>query len=101
MKTRLGFVSNSSSSSFCLFGTLIEDTDRFEELEDAIIGEVELCYAYGGEYDGVVVGMTPYTMSKLYRDKTIAEIEEMVKHKLNLLGINTKVGWYIDGGYNG
>lgn len=101
MKIREGFVSNSSSSSFCLFGTLIEDNDVFEELEDAI-GKVGLDYAHGiEEYEGVVVGMTPYTMSKLYRDKTIAEIEETVKHKLNLLGVNTKVGWYIDGGYNG
>jgi hypothetical protein len=32
MKIRTGFVSNSSSSSFCIYGTYIEDDEQFDKL---------------------------------------------------------------------
>lgn len=102
MKSRLGFVSNSSSSSFCLLGALISG-DRFDELDDRI-QESGLEYNFGiTEYDSdnAIVGISPYTISKAYRNKTIAEVEEIVQKELSIIGINEKVEWFVDGGYDG
>jgi hypothetical protein len=102
MKIRLGFVSNSSSSSFCLLGALISG-DRFDELDDRI-QESGLEYNFGitnYDSDDVIIGISPSTISKAYRNKTIAKVEEIVQKKLSIIGINGKVEWFVDGGYDG
>jgi hypothetical protein len=69
MKFRMGFVSNSSTSSFCVFGVWFEsgeleellkaeDDDLYETI-DSLCCKLGLNY-YNTQYDGWVVGI-PYT----------------------------------------
>jgi len=99
MKIRNGFVSNSSSSSFCILGEAISD-EFYEEISDKISKE-GLDYHYGiSQYEGqVIVGISP---DNIPGDMTINEIEEEIKASLIKIGIEKPgVSWFTDGGYNG
>ncbi len=54
MKTRNGFVSNSSSTSFCIYGIYIDDCESYDckdlgELENLFIDvDIEVHYGYEG-----------------------------------------------------
>ena len=68
MKIRVGFVSNSSSSSFCILGTYDSEVlAKFKELERDDIFE-----HYCGEDDGDVVGIC----YSILEDKTLKEARE-------------------------
>ena len=110
MKVRQGFVSNSSSSSFCLFGLCddeIKGLDR-DELE-------EIMYSYGDDkktflgvrrgiesYHGkIVIGIDPY---KIDCAKTLNQVKDEVIAEVNRLGATADkedVGFMWDGGYDG
>jgi hypothetical protein len=113
MKKRMGFVSNSSSSSFCILGTCFDEgklvslwnTKNPEEpvgdirgLEDHI---EDLEYSSGlEEYYGMdVVGIS---VDRLNKDKTIRELTKEVTQKINdLFGTSLEeknIYFHIDGG---
>lgn len=127
MKIRKGFVSNSSSSSFCILGTLLDEEEFpiLRELEGVIDedGDFDLrewidCYLSGSEnpleldyssgiaeYDrcSVILGKNVY---KLDSSKTIdqqkTEIEKEIR-RIFKIPANTEVpiSFYVDGGYCG
>jgi hypothetical protein len=81
MKVRQGFVSNSSASSFCIFGTYLEGKG-YEEIEELLDG-TSLYYSSGGEYScGMYVGREFQTIKddetgKQFKDST----EKLLKEK--------------------
>ena len=99
MKRRSCFVSNSSSSSFCILGMPI-DREEFELIENSVLKEKH-DYGYGIEdyYEQVVVGISPYGISD---DETLGEVKTRVAEKLKKVGIkNPEIGWHTDGGFDG
>jgi len=81
MKIRTGFVSNSSSSSFCIYGTSI-DTKRVEGIEKQIeemgleIHNGDCNYDNGTLYVG-------RSWSSIKDDETGAQFKEFVRKALN------------------
>ena len=103
MKTRQGFVSNSSSSSFCILGVEIERDicDKVEAAREQLKGTgVETNYAIsGGEW--VCVGINVTTMKD---DETPLQVKQRLVSALDKIGVSVdiaKVGFIEDGGYNG
>ena len=121
MKRREGFVSNSSSSSFCILGihkddirkslkeSSTENTDdytydeKLDEIFESIDYKSELTVESGiSDYRGYFIGIEP---SSIDENKTIKEVKQELAEKLSKL-FNTKIssndlGFYTDGGYEG
>lgn len=73
MKIRSGFVSNSSSSSFCMYGKCIRDVgDEFADIVNSRISEMKLRlnYVMDGEDQLIMIGLSPFDMEM---DETKAE----------------------------
>ena len=103
MKIRKGFVSNSSSSSFCILGVVLPEDYDAEKFYDMNFQDKTVNYVYGiYEYhDYVLVGADP---SKMKDEETLAQFKERVVKDLNELGFETTVDqlkWHTDGGYDG
>lgn len=110
MKIRNGFVSNSSSSSFCIFGLsfptgeLNSIEENFEDNIWNLTYDVNLeCYnGLDKYYDEICIGID---MTSLPRDKTLDEIEVEVQEKLkNIFPKEFEIGKLkiiVDGGYQG
>lgn len=111
MKKRQGFVSNSSSSSFCILGVssdmlsshLTESILNSDEDIESLIEKSDFNYEYGiSDYSGIIVGVDP---SCLDENKTIKESKEELVKKLNdYFHVNltsSDLGFYTDGGYEG
>lgn len=91
MKIRSGFVSNSSSSSFCLWGVELEenefksiykidddeDTDMYALLDKKVKG---LEYVYSGEDGQLYLGMSPGEMKD---HQTLGGFKEDIAKKLS------------------
>lgn len=101
MKFRRGFVSNSSTTSFAIFGIHeVIDEDARDELEEKA-NEFNITI----QHDGVDYKHKFYigiSAEDLPRDKTLNDLEqELLKH-LAILGFKeTKCTWHVDGWYDG
>ena len=92
MKIRSGFVSNSSSSSFCIFGI---ETDKSEE---AIPDELLEKYSYHYGFENVT-GALGIDVDNLPLDRPLKEIaNEMFEDFRPHFG-KTNIKFWVDGGY--
>ena len=113
MKKRMGFVSNSSSSSFCILGTCFDEDELVslwntknpeEPVEDIwdlgdYLGDLEYSSGLEEYYGMYVVGIS---VDRLNKDKTIRELTKEVTQKINdLFGTSLEeknIYFHIDGG---
>ena len=100
MKTREGFVSNSSSTSFCIMGLQVSETGEYDAAETLAEGtELEVHYGCNEGDDSVYVGLPPDRMKE---DETLLEFKNRVISALQSKGHpDIEVFWITDGGYNG
>ena len=94
MKIRNGYVSNSSSSSFCVLGIIYDDD--FET--KGKISSYEGIYKY---YGYTILGVEPTCMSD---DETLLQFKERICEDFKKMGITVipdELDWFIDGGYDG
>jgi hypothetical protein len=94
MKIRSSFVSNSSSTSFCIMG-IFKDVENEEEYE-----KIDLYTHYSEESNGIYVGLQ---IGDMKDNETKAQFKERAKMGIIDAGIeeNPAVGIITEGWYNG
>lgn len=101
MKVRIGYVSNSSSSSFCILG--IKTPEHIEDEYDIkYYGDI-LTYEYGiyNYYNQYFIGAKPSCMKD---NETLLEFKQRICEALKKNNIDVKpedLQWFTDGGYEG
>ncbi len=101
MKVRTGFVSNSSSSSFCICGIYLEDKENQEELyEKAEKNGLYASYGPNSDYsDGFYVGLE---IGNMKPDETRTQFEQRATEKIKeVLGEDAKCSFITEGWYDG
>lgn len=101
MKIRQGFVSNSSSSSFCILGVSVA-----EDVYEKVCGTFESTKldsesAINDYDDSKYIGLYP---SRMKEDETLSQFKDRIVIEAAKLGITIPKGeiyWITDGGYNG
>lgn len=111
MKKRMGFVSNSSSSSFCILGVTSDEIE--EQIDVNTLSEEFDWYYFSSKdiqvrsgisdyYESYVIGVSP---SSLDENLTIVQNKEVVAEKINKVFGTTftkdDIGFMVDEGYNG
>lgn len=104
MKMRSGFVSNSSSSSFCILGVEV-DSNTYDIISSQRYSKDRktLLDAQSGISceDQYIIGFYP---GKMKDDETLGQFKDRIVSEAARVGITVdknKIDWYIDGGYNG
>lgn len=98
MKIRTGFVSNSSSSSFCLLGLSFETENDAPKREKS---KLDFEYACNDGDDFVYLGLKP---EKMNNEETLLQFKQRIVDEFAKDGYVTtveKLSWHTDGGYNG
>jgi len=91
MKIRQGFVSNSSTTVFAIFGTYIENNDDLKEKAE----EIGIDAHSDEEGDGFYIGRSTRNMPL---DKTLNEIEQELLANFKEIGIDAKkCSWHVEG----
>lgn len=104
MKIRSGFVSNSSSSSFCILGVEV-DNETYNKVSDLPYKErtsTTLDAQSGISYEDVYY--LGYNPEKMREDETLSQFKDRIVTEAAKLGITVekkKLSWITDGGYNG
>jgi hypothetical protein len=114
MKIRTGFVSNSSSSSFCLYGVFLEDGDSLKEIFKNIqatenyelIEEITSLASHLGlevecpdGFNGVYIGRS---FEGIGDNETGKQFKDSTKDKIRILtGKNLDCSTYSESWYNG
>lgn len=106
MKIRSGYVSNSSSSSFCLLGIYLPENFSEDDFYDILNNKTfqTILYIENGidnYYDQKIIGVTPDRMKD---DETLAQFKERICQEFKKFDLDVKpseLEWFIDGGYNG
>lgn len=108
MKMRLGFVSNSSSTSFCICGYNVErdEYEKFESIEKPsnykeLIGNIEIEDYSNSDCDAYYIGVD---IGDMKEDETLAEFKARVKKAFDTLYAELNLGMpniMTDGWYNG
>ncbi len=104
MKIRSGFVSNSSSSSFCILGLEVNE-DTFEKVDSISYSQrdansLESHYGISCE-DQRYIGFCP---EKMQENETLDQFKDRIVEaasKLNISIDKKSLSWITDGGYNG
>lgn len=94
MKTRVGFVSNSSSSSFCIVGKYTN------KAEDSNLHDIDWHYI-DNKYDEMYIGLS---IDKIQDHETIYEFKQRARLALYNIGIDIpieEIGVHYGGFYDG
>jgi hypothetical protein len=105
MKVRTGFVSNSSSSSFCVYGAYV-DNDLFDQLEKNKLDILEAANidSHGAPPYGDNKTMVGRSLTSIKDDETGKQFKDEVrKYMIEVFGesIIEKLGMHEDGWYDG
>lgn len=104
MKIRSGFVSNSSSSSFCILGVEV-DNETYDKVSDLPYKErtsTTLDAQSGISYEDVYY--LGYSPEKMGEEETLSQFKDRIVSEAAKLGIiieKKNLSWITDGGYNG
>jgi hypothetical protein len=100
MKIRNGFVSNSSSSSFCIVGKQYSE-EEYETIFNDLDWESPIYGVRITEYDPYTVGLNITTMKD---NETLAEFKKRAYEEIHNIDQNIKledITIHVDGGYDG
>ena len=99
MKIRFGFVSNSSTTSFCIYGKYFNRLPENDEDWYDVCDEIGLeCHSdpYGRDH---YIGLS---LTDIGLDETFREFQNRTKEKFEKIGLDTeKMGIYKTGWYDG
>ena len=100
MKVRKGFVSNSSSSSFCVVGKQYNEED-YEKIFNDLDWESPIYGVRITEYDPYTVGLD---INKMKDEETLAEFKKRAYEEIHKIDKDIKleeISIHTDGGYAG
>lgn len=100
MKVRKGFVSNSSSSSFCVVGKQYNEED-YEKIFNDLDWESPIYGVRITEYDPYTVGLD---INKMKDEETLAEFKKRAYEEIYKIDKDIKleeISIHVDGGYDG
>lgn len=100
MKVRKGFVSNSSSSSFCVVGKQYNEED-YEKIFNDLDWESPIHGVRITEYDPYTVGLD---INKMKDEETLAEFKKRAYEEIHKIDKDIKleeISIHVDGGYDG
>ena len=89
MKIRNGFVSNSSTTSFCILGDWVDrptDNEYDEDFESLCDDHGLSCY-FVEYHKRAAVGMSPYNMQD---DETLSQFKDRILSNMQKIGLNVK-----------